>query len=34
VYRKCGDICWLNNPPDGKFGSKLAAAVFEFIAQE
>ncbi|MGA2355958.1 MAG: hypothetical protein ABSG02_15790 [Terriglobales bacterium] len=23
-----GDICWLNNPPDGKCGSKLVAALF------
>src|ERR1700722_16647798 len=32
MYGQCGDICWLDNPPDGKFSSQLATVVFELIA--
>ena len=34
VYGQWSDISWFNNSPDGKFGSKLAAAAFKFIAQQ
>jgi len=34
VYGERGDVGRSNNAPDGKCGSKLIAAVFEFIAEE
>ena len=34
VYGERGDVGRSDDPPDGKRGSKLIAAVFEFIAEE